>query len=201
MTDLEAANNYFKQAQYDDAIKIYTTLLEEDNDNSKILSNRCLSYIKLGNYKLSLSDAISVVRLEPESAKGWGRLGASLYGVNKFEEAITAYSKAYELEPLEIYSQMVKEINTKIDEVKKTVFENSLLNKMKEGSEPVNNLFSSMFGKMLESVQTNTKLMDKLSNRDFQNKVLSMETSPLSALNDSEVTDVLMEMLKSTKFE
>ena len=58
-----------------------------------------------------------------------------------------------------------------------------------------------MFGKMLESVQTNQKLMDKLSNSDFQNKVLSMESTPFSALNDTEVTDVLMEMLKSTKFE
>ena len=198
---MEAANNYFKQGQYDDAIKIYTTLLEQDNDDCKILSNRCLSYIKLQNYKLSLSDAISVVRLQPENAKGWGRLGASLYGVNRFEEAITAYNKAYELEPLDIYCQMVQEINTKIVEVKKTVFENSLLNKMNEGSEPVNNLFSSMFSKMLESVQTNTKLMDKLSNRDFQDKVLSMETTPFSALNDTEVTEVLMEMLKSTKFE
>ena len=201
MTDLETANNYFKQGQYEDAIKIYTTLLEQDGDDCKILSNRCLSYIKLGDYKLSLTDAISVVRLQPESAKGWGRLGASLYGVNRFEEAITAYSKAYELEPLEMYSEMVQEINTKIIKVKKTVLKNSLLNKMKEGSEPVNNLFSSMFGKMLESVTTNQKLMDKLSNSDFQNKVLSMESTPFSALNDTEVTDVLMEMLKSTKFE
>ena len=58
-----------------------------------------------------------------------------------------------------------------------------------------------MFSKMLESVQTNTKLMDNLSNRDFQDKVLSMETTPFSALNDNEVSEVLMEMLKSTKFE
>ena len=80
MTDLETANNYFKQGQYEDAIKIYTTLLEQDGDDCKILSNRCLSYIKLGNYKLSLSDAINVVRLEPESAND--QLPGSIFSLN-----------------------------------------------------------------------------------------------------------------------
>ena len=53
----------------------------------------------------------------------------------------------------------------------------------------------------LPSYECDQGSVSELSNSDFQNKVLSMESTPFSALNDTEVTDVLMEMLKSTKFE
>ena len=64
------------------------------------------------NYEKSLEDIIETVRIKPNWGKAWGRLGASLYGLGRFEEAITAYKKAQELEPSSIYENMIYEIKS-----------------------------------------------------------------------------------------
>ena len=44
----------------------------------------------------------------------WGRLGGALYGLEKYQESKSAYSKAYSLNNLEIYTIMINKINIKL---------------------------------------------------------------------------------------
>jgi len=81
-------------------------------DKSILLCNRAACYIKMDNYEKSLEDIIEVVRIKPNWGKAWGRLGASLYGLGRFEKAMTAYKKAQELEPSSIYENMIYEIES-----------------------------------------------------------------------------------------
>ena len=53
----------------------------------------------LKNYEEAHSDAQKVVELKPEWPKGYSRLGAALYGLERLDEAIEAYDKGLELDP------------------------------------------------------------------------------------------------------
>ena len=73
--------------------------------------------IKTKGFNLALKDCIRVTKLKPDWGKAWGRLGASLYGLEKYNDAMTAYVKANELDPNDIYTKMIDTIKgkTKID--------------------------------------------------------------------------------------
>jgi hypothetical protein len=86
---------------FEEAIEKYTLALDfESDDKYKIYLNRCLSFYKLKKYNKALSDAIKATRLKPDNAKSWGRLGSCLSILEKKSQAIYAFKKAYELEPL-----------------------------------------------------------------------------------------------------
>ncbi len=187
----DMANQYFKEGKYEDAIKLYSEILETDENNHVILSNRSATYIKLEKWDEALKDAVVSTKIKPDWGKAWGRLGAALYGQDKLDEAIVAYNKANELEPCEIYTEMITEIKEKIIEIKnKLVFDDSS-NPM--GNPAMENLFSTMF----DSVISNPKIMEKLTDPEFQGKVLSLQSNPFEALKDKEVMDIMSEMMKN----
>ncbi len=187
----DMANQYFKEGKYEEAIKLYSEILETDENNYLILSNRSAAYIKLENWDEALKDAVTSTKIKPDWGKAWGRLGAALYGQDKLDEAIVAYNKANELEPSEIYTEMITEIKEKIIEIKnKLVFEDQS-NPM--GNPAMENLFSTMF----DSVISNPKIMEKLTDPEFQGKVLSLQSNPFEALKDKEVMDIMAEMMKN----
>ena len=92
---------FFNENMFEEAIEKYTLALDfESDDKYKIYLNRCLSFYKLKKYNKALSDAIKATRLKPDNAKSWGRLGSCLSILEKKSQAIYAFKKAYELEPL-----------------------------------------------------------------------------------------------------
>ena len=52
MEKKDQANQYFKDGNYDQAVKIYNELLDLDDTNYAILSNRSAAYIKMEKYDL-----------------------------------------------------------------------------------------------------------------------------------------------------
>lgn len=179
----EIGNNMVKLKNYEDAIKIYTSLLEDLPNNHIILSNRSVAYIKSEQYKLGLDDCIKTTRLSPKWAKGWGRLGACLYKLNRFDKAITSYGEAIELEKDNniklIYTNMINHIN--------------YLTAKKD------NKFDDMFETMFESIISNPNIMKKIINPNFQNKVLSMQSNPFDAFKDDDIMDVMNQMIGKMK--
>ena len=153
-----------------------------------ILSNRSATYIKLEKWTEALNDAVASTKLKPDWGKAWGRLGAALYGQNKLDEAFVAYNKANELEPSNIYVEMIEEIKQNIIEIKNNLISNDTIH-----NASMENLFSTMF----DSVISNPKIMEKLTNPVFQGKILSMQSNPLEALNDKEVMSIMSEMMKN----
>jgi tetratricopeptide (TPR) repeat protein len=94
-------DDFFNENMFEEAIEKYTLALDLDSDDKyKIYLNRCLSFYKLKKYNKALSDAIKATRLKPDNAKSWGRLGSCLSALGKKSQAIYAFKKAYELEPL-----------------------------------------------------------------------------------------------------
>jgi tetratricopeptide (TPR) repeat protein len=107
-------DNFFNENMFEEAIEKYTLALDFDsNDKYKIYLNRCLSFYKLKKYNKALSDAIKATRLKPDNAKSWGRLGSCLSALGRKSQAIYAFKKAYELEPLNENYKM--EANKEID--------------------------------------------------------------------------------------
>ena len=81
ITDNE--NELYINKKYDQLIIIYNNDL-----NNKNLLNRCLCYLNLKKYNNAFNDALKLVEYNDSYAKVWGYLGASLYGLNKLEDAI-----------------------------------------------------------------------------------------------------------------
>jgi tetratricopeptide (TPR) repeat protein len=185
----EQANYFFAECKYNDAITIYSQLLEWEPENYMILANRSAAYIKLKKWNEALNDAVTSTKLKPDWGKAWGRLGAALYGLDKLDEALVAYNKANELEPSNIYVEMIEEIKLNIINIKNNLFSNE----SKTQDPTMENLFSTMF----DSVISNPKIMEKLTNPEFQSKVLTMQSNPLEALKDKEVMNIMSEMMKN----
>ena len=184
----DKANEYYTEGKYNEAVNIYSQLLEWEPENYMVLSNRSAAYIKLEKWNEALNDAVTSTKLKPDWGKAWGRLGAALYGQDKLDEALVAYNKANELEPSNIYVEMIDEIKQNIINIKNKLF----LNESKTQNPSMENLFSTMF----DSVISNPKIMEKLTNPEFQNKVLTMQSNPLQALKDQEVMNIMSEMMK-----
>jgi stress-induced-phosphoprotein 1 len=185
----EKANEHYVENNYNEAVNIYTQLLEWEPENYMVLANRSAAYIKLKKWNEALNDAVMSTKLKPDWGKAWGRLGAALYGQDKLDEALVAYNKANELEPSNIYTEMIDEIKQNIISIKNNLFSKE----SKSQNSSMENLFSTMF----DSVISNPKIMEKLTNPEFQNKVLLMQSNPLQALNDKEVMNVMSDMMKN----
>jgi tetratricopeptide (TPR) repeat protein len=195
------ANQYFKNGNYQKSINIYSEILELDKDNHEILSNRSAAYIKIKKYDLALNDIIKTIKFKPCCGKAWGRLGATLYGQNKIEKALVAYNKANELESMDIYSQMINQINEQLNNTNNT---NNTNNNLLDDSQVDDFQFDdsqkdNLFNNLLNSVISNPEIMEKLTNLEFQKKVLSLQNNQMEALKDEEILNIMNELMKNIK--
>jgi tetratricopeptide (TPR) repeat protein len=167
--DLDTANNYYNNKNYLESIKIYTLLIDSNPNDFRYYTNRSLAYFKLDDYKMCLKDCIKTIKLNPLYGKGWGRLGATLYELSKYNEAICAYKKAQELEENIININMIIHIQNwiQIEELK---------------SDP--KLLSELFSITMNNMPTITKLM----NKDYQEKLIN---NPNAILEDNEMMKLM----------
>ncbi len=190
------ANKYFEEANYEQAIKLYTEILETDPNNPNILCNRSAAYIKLGNYNLAVIDAVKTTGLKPDWGKAWGRLGGALYGQERFDEALVAYNKANELEPLPIYVQMINQINQQLN-----IDDNiSVPPKISYLMDLFNDSFNDSSNNSVKSFMSNPKLIEKINDSKFLNKLLSFQLSMLSFNNNPTDAMKMCEILNDKKF-
>ena len=166
----EAIQKY-NNGNYKEAALIFSDLLKSEMntiDSSILLCNRAACYIKMENYEDSLKDMIETVRLKPDWGKAWGRLGASLYGLGRFDKAITAYKKANELEPSSIYENMIIFIE-KFGFYKVSISDN-----------------------IIKEMLSNDKLISKIEDENFQKLFF---TNPMHLLQDKELVDMVKQYL------
>ena len=193
MGQKDQANQYFKDGNYNQSVQLYTEILELDEDNFAVLSNRSAAYLKLEKYDLALVDAVKTTKLKPEWGKAWGRLGAALYGLEKLDESLVAYNKANELEPSDIYAQMLVQIKAQLKEMKVVNPKAQLID------ENVGENMDNLLNKLYDSMFSNSKIMEKLSDPEFQNKVLSLQNNPFDAIKDKEIMGLMSEMMKNIR--
>ena len=178
------ANKLFKLGNYEEAINIYTKILNSDPINYIIILNRSAVYIKMERYQEGLEDAVNVTKMNQTNAKAWGRVGAALYGLNRLEKALIAYNKANELKPNIIYQNMIKDIQKTLSEIKK------IKNRLTKSSVTLNKSdFKELPVDMTETLHWCT----------FQNKVMSLGANPLDAFKDGEVMEFMNDFMKMMK--
>eukprot|EP00486_Rosalina_sp_Unknown_P000486 CAMPEP_0201566146 /NCGR_PEP_ID=MMETSP0190_2-20130828/5713_1 /ASSEMBLY_ACC=CAM_ASM_000263 /TAXON_ID=37353 /ORGANISM="Rosalina sp." /LENGTH=585 /DNA_ID=CAMNT_0047984447 /DNA_START=99 /DNA_END=1856 /DNA_ORIENTATION=+ len=99
----EAGNKAFKSNDLDEAIVKYTECLKLDPTNLKfnsvLYSNRAAIFLKKKKWQLAYDDATIAVDMDPAYIKAYGRRIQSLYGLERYDEAVGDAEKALRLDP------------------------------------------------------------------------------------------------------
>jgi stress-induced-phosphoprotein 1 len=188
----EQAKKYFIKGDYIKALKIYNKLLASNNNDYIILANRSVIYIKIGEYQLALNDLINSIKIKSDWGKTWGRLGAALYGLDELNESLLAYNKANDLDNKEIYVKMINKISNELKGKNKQV-NNTMGDLMNDEK------FGQLFNNLINTVTKNKNLMDKFTNPEFQNKIMSLQDNPFSVINDREIMDIFNNLISNIK--
>lgn len=188
----EQAKKYFTKGDYIKALKIYNKLLASNNNDYIILANRSVIYIKIGEYQLALNDLINSIKIKSDWGKTWGRLGAALYGLDELNESLLVYNKANDLDNKEIYVKMINKISNEL-KVKNKQVNNTMGDLMNDEK------FGQLFNNLINTVTKNKNLMDKFTNPEFQNKIMSLQDNPFSVINDREIMDIFNNLISNIK--
>jgi len=95
-----AGNKEFQAQNFSKAIEHFTKAIDLGfKDAHVIYSNRSACYCGLRQYDDALADASKCIESKPDWGKGYGRKGAALHGLGRFDQAIAAYEKGLDVEP------------------------------------------------------------------------------------------------------
>uniref|UniRef100_A0A8R7UBE8 Serine/threonine-protein kinase BSK1-like TPR repeats domain-containing protein n=1 Tax=Triticum urartu TaxID=4572 RepID=A0A8R7UBE8_TRIUA len=78
------ADEAFKKQGYLNASVLYTQALKMDNFDAKLLSNRSLCWLRMGDGQRAFDDAAKCKRLRPKWAKAHYRQGAALMFMKEY---------------------------------------------------------------------------------------------------------------------
>eukprot|EP01013_Petalomonas_cantuscygni_P022526 TRINITY_DN434_c0_g1_i4.p1 TRINITY_DN434_c0_g1~~TRINITY_DN434_c0_g1_i4.p1 ORF type:complete len:592 (+),score=178.84 TRINITY_DN434_c0_g1_i4:321-2096(+) len=92
-------NAHLQKGEFLDAVAKYTQAIKLDPSNHVLYSNRSAAYTSSSQYKYAESDARKCVELNPNFAKGYGRVGAALVGQHRYEDALAAYREGLDRDP------------------------------------------------------------------------------------------------------
>jgi heat shock protein 1/8 len=98
-THKDVGNSAFSKGNFAAAIEAYTAAIAADGTNHVLWSNRSAAQLGAGKTREALRDARVCVRVKPDFAKGYSRLGAALYAVSAYAEAVAAYARGLALDP------------------------------------------------------------------------------------------------------
>jgi tetratricopeptide (TPR) repeat protein len=98
----ELGNIYFNTGAYDDAVVAYSKAIQLDRCFAWPYSNLALTYVQKGRFTeaiLLYQRSIELFASEKDKAISWNRLGNVYRRLNSYENAISAYQRADELDP------------------------------------------------------------------------------------------------------
>ncbi|XP_028409356.1 protein SGT1 homolog [Dendronephthya gigantea] len=94
-------NEAFADDDYIEAIKKYTSAIEQNAQNPKYYNQRANAFIKLGKYQDALADTSSSIELDATNAKAFLRKGIAHFHLKEFMNAKEAFENALKLEDSE----------------------------------------------------------------------------------------------------
>ena len=98
----ELGNIYFNTGAYDDAVVAYSKAIQLDRCFAWPYSNLALTYVQKGRFTeaiLLYQRSIELFASEKDKAISWNRLGNVYRRLNSYDNAISAYQRADELDP------------------------------------------------------------------------------------------------------
>lgn len=99
MPDLKRqADEAFKNQDYLNSLVFYTQALKLDNFDAKLLSNRSLCWLRMGDGQRAYEDATACKKPRPKWAKSHYRQGAALMFLKDYASAYSSLSRALELD-------------------------------------------------------------------------------------------------------
>ncbi|XP_053279433.1 serine/threonine-protein phosphatase 5 [Pleuronectes platessa] len=120
----EKANKYFKDKDYDNAIKYYSEALEVNPTNAVYYSNRSLAYLRTECYGYALADATKALEIDKNYIKGYYRRATSNMALGKFKAALKDYETVVKVRPNDKDAKMKFQECNKI--VKQKAFERAI---------------------------------------------------------------------------
>ncbi len=86
---INRASELFKQNKFDEAVELYSSALEIENENTNALYGRGLSYAKKGKFDAALVDFKNVVRIDKDfSPNCYYHLSETLFKLREYSEAL-----------------------------------------------------------------------------------------------------------------
>lgn len=89
----------FGDEEYDEALELYSQVINERGKTAELLAARSQTYTAMEKYVEALEDANKAIELDPNSSQGYLRKGISLFQLEEYEAARTAFSKGHDIEP------------------------------------------------------------------------------------------------------
>lgn len=138
-----------------------------DGTNHVFYSNRSASHASLGNFEVALEDAQSCVNIKPDWPKGYGRKGAALHGLKRYNDAREAYEAGLKLDPS---SALLK---SGLEEVERAQKGPAMGGGAFDGAGNIGAMFGSpdIWGKLA----TNPQTRDYLQQPDFVTKMQELQ--------------------------
>jgi heat shock 70kDa protein 1/2/6/8 len=94
----DAGNAAFTAKNFGAAIEKFSAAIEKDGTNHVFFSNRSAALLSVGRKLDALADARRTVELAPAWGKGYGRLGAALHSLERYADAVAAFTQGIPLD-------------------------------------------------------------------------------------------------------
>ncbi|KAM3133642.1 hypothetical protein pb186bvf_014329 [Paramecium bursaria] len=90
---------YLKQQKYDDAIKLFNKVIEQDNNNYLVYQQKGIALMKEYKYDESITNFDKSLELKPDNLTNLKLKGISLFKLSRFSDAIKIFQQAFEFDP------------------------------------------------------------------------------------------------------
>ncbi|NXR60601.1 RPAP3 protein, partial [Rhadina sibilatrix] len=112
LAEKEKGNNYFKQGNFDEAIKCYTRGMHSDPYNPVLPTNRASAFYRMKKFSVAESDCNLALALDRNYIKAYARRGAARFALKNLQGAKEDYEKVLELDANNIEAKNeLKKIN------------------------------------------------------------------------------------------
>ncbi|XP_031445402.1 RNA polymerase II-associated protein 3 [Phasianus colchicus] len=98
LAEKEKGNKYFKQGNFDEAIKCYTRGMHSDPFNPVLPTNRASAFYRMKKFSVAESDCNLALALDKNYTKAYARRGAARFALKNFQGAKEDYEKVLELD-------------------------------------------------------------------------------------------------------
>jgi len=95
----EHAEKKFAEGAFLKSIQLYTLAIELDPKNANYISQRGVTFFRLGKHEEALYDLNLSLKLEPDNPYRYSSRAFILSNLNRIEEALIDYEKAVQLDP------------------------------------------------------------------------------------------------------
>ncbi|KAI1704556.1 tetratricopeptide repeat domain-containing protein [Ditylenchus destructor] len=164
----EEANELVKADNLQEALRKYNEALHLNQDPI-YYCNRAAVYLRLEEYDHAIQDCRSALRLKPNYAKAYSRMGLALSCQNLHKQAVKIYKKALDLAPNnEVYKQHLEIAEAKLREAEEGPAENP-------AQDPLRNVPFDMASLMNnpELMQTAARMMSDPGVQDMVSQMMT----------------------------